>query len=450
MKRAAFLISFIFVLCCRIYNADAQGIITTIAGDSITQYIGVGSPATAYSLAQPVAVCADKKGKVYVANYADNLIMTVYRDTLKTIVGDTSGSSDAGDGYRADSALLRNPDGLCLDTAGNLYISEWYNDVIRKVDVHTGIITTICGISGGGFGGDGFPATLALLNHPHGICTDIAGNVYVADYNNQRIRKITVATGLISTVAGSGTTGYDGDFGAATAASLSYPNSVCTDTSGNIYFAETGNHTIRRIDAATGIITTVAGTGTAGYSVNGTPATTAQLSEPNAVYADKYGYIYISDYGNNIVRAITPGGLIFTIAGNGYYGYSGDGGPPLGASFRGPTAVCTDDSGYIYIADGMNSVIRKMSPVIQLNVGVKDITRPAFDIFPNPSSGRFTITPGQAGTANVYIINTLGQCVCNVTAKGTSSLDLSCYPPGVYYIKYVTQHGEAIQKLVIY
>ncbi len=446
-------IRFIYLLCvvslCYANSIKAQGIITTIAGDGITQYIGEGSPATAYSLAQPVAVCVDKKGKVYVANYADNLIMTVYQDTLRTIVGDTS-LTGSGDGHQADSAQLRNPDGLCLDTAGNIYIAEWYNHVIKKVDVHTGLISTICGTAVGGFGGDNGPATAAQLQHPHGICTDATGHLYIADYSNQRIRKIDLTNGTITTIAGNGTNGYSGDDGLATAASLSFPNSVSTDTAGNVYFAETGNSTIRRIDAATGIITTVAGTGSAGFSIDATPATSTMLSQPNAVYADHYGYIYISDYGNDIVRAITPTGLIYTIAGNGMYGYSGDGGRPLDASFRRPMAVCTDDSGYIYIADGTNSVIRKMSPIIVLKVAVNNIKEAAFNIYPNPSNGHFVLTSGQYTNSSVTVFNTFGQCVYNSAVTSQSfSVDLSGNPPGVYYVRYMTLDGETTRTVVI-
>ena len=442
------------VFClCGTARINAQGIITTIAGNGITQYIGEGSPATAYSLALPAAVCVDKNGKVYVANNADNLIMTVYHDTLRTIVGDTSlsGSSDSGDGHQADSAQLRNPNGLCLDTAGNIYIAEWYNDLIRKVDAHTGIITTICGVSGSGFGGDNGPATAAQLSHPHGICADPANNLYIADYDNQRIRKINLTTGNITTIAGTGANGYSGDNGPATSAALSYPNSVSADTSGNIFFAETGNNTIRRINAATGVITTIAGSGPQGFSPDGTAATSALLNQPNAVFADKYGYIYISDYGNDIIRTISPDGLIYTIAGTGAHGYSGDEGRPLDASFRGPTALCTDDSGYIYIADGTASVIRKMSPIIVLKVGVKNIAIPSFNIYPNPSTGKFTITPAQDDNATITIVNTIGQLVFSARGYGKSmTIDLSGHPPGMYFVHYVTTSGETTTKVMIY
>ena len=260
-----------------INSIKAQGVINTIAGNGITQYIGDGWPADSFSLALPKSICIDKRGKVYVADYADSRIRTVYYDTLKTIAGVDS-AGDAGDGGLADTATLRNPDGVCLDTAGNIYITEWYNDLIRKIDVNTGIISTICGIGGGGFGGDGGPADSALLSSPGGACTDRAGNIYIPDYYNQRIRKVTVSIRDISTIAGTGANGYAGDSGLAVNAHLSYPNSVCTDTSGNVYFSEVGNNTVRKIDVATGIITTVAGKGTQGYSGDGHLAVNAQLS----------------------------------------------------------------------------------------------------------------------------------------------------------------------------
>ena len=264
--------------------ANAQGIITTLAGDGITQYIGVGSPATNFGLALPKGIYADKTGKVYIANSGYGIVNTVYHDTLTNIIGDTSRAGDTGDGGLADTAGIDYPVGVWLDTAGNIYVTEWLNSLVRKVDAHTGIITTVAGVSGGGYGGDGGPATAALISHPSAICTDIAGNIYIPDYNNQRIRKVDAATGLIHTIAGTGINGWDGDGGMATDAKLSFPNSICVDSVGNVYFSEQGSNTIRKIDASTGIITTIAGTGTSGYSADGTRAIQANLSAPNSVY----------------------------------------------------------------------------------------------------------------------------------------------------------------------
>ncbi len=443
------------LLCClgliSVAPVSAQGIITTLAGDGITQYIGVGSPATAFGLAYPRGIYADKKGKVYIANSGYGIVNTVYHDTLTNIIGDTSRPGDTGDGGMADTAGIDYPYGVWLDTAGNIYVTEWLNSLIRKVDAHTGIISTVCGIPGGGYGGDNGPATAARLSHPYAICTDIAGNIYIPDYNNQRIRKITAATGIITTIAGNGVNGFDGDGGMATNAKLSFPNSVAVDTAGNVYFSEMGNSTIRRIDVAAGIIKTIAGTGTQGYSASGTLAIHAQLSQPNSVFIDKFGYTYISDFGNDIIRVISPDSLLYTIAGNGIYNYTGDGGPPLEASFRGPSGVFVNDSGYIYIADGVASVVRRMSPIVQLNVGIHDLTTPSFDIYPNPSSGTFTITPGKQWTeGNITLYNTLGQSIYTKSIGSRPvDLDLGNYPSALYFVRYRTVSGETTRKILI-
>ena len=441
------------VICFSIFNVNfikAQGIITTIAGNGITQYIGDGSPAHSFSLALPKSIYVNKKGKVYIADNANNRIRTVYHDTLSTIVG-SSVPGDTGDGGLADTATLRDPDGVCLDTAGNIYITEWYNDLIRKVDVHTGIISTICGITGGGFGGDGGLADTARLGNPGGVCTDAAGNIYIPDYNNHRIRKISVADGVINTIAGTGVNSYSGDSGLAINATLSYPNSVCVDVSGNVYFSEYGNNTIRRIDALTGIITTVAGTGAQGYSGDGDLATHAELAGPSGIFVDKHNYIYLAEYKNNVVRLITPTDTIYTIAGTGGYGYTGDNGPPLNATFNNPTAVYTDDSGYLYIADGHNSVIRKITPIDTIRVGIKEVVRPSFNIYPNPSSGKFSIISAEQTSADVKITNTIGQCVYNTSCTcNRIDIDFSSYPKGVYFIQYITSEQGTTKKIIIH
>ncbi len=445
---------FLVSICLCIFNVNninAQGVIVVIAGTGISQYIGDGYPATGFSLAFPKSICIDKKGKIYVADYANDRIRTLYHDTLNTIVDTLSLGGDSGDGGLADTAKLDDPDGVCLDTAGNIYITEWYNDLIRKVDAKTGIISTICGIVGGGFGGDGGLADTARINSPGSSCTDIAGNVYIPDYNNQRIRKINIASGYINTIAGTGVNGYSGDSGLATNATLSYPNSICVDTSGNVYFSEHGNNTIRRIDAVTGIINTIAGTGTEGYSGDGSLAIHAELADPSGIFIDKYNYIYLADHNNNVVRVITPAGIIYTIAGTGGYGYTGNGGPPLNATFRGPTAVCTDDSGYVYIADGNNSVIWKMTPVDTLHLGIKEIVKPSFNIYPNPSTGMFSVISGQqTGAADIRVINTLEQCVYNTSFAGKRiDINLSGYPAGMYFVQFISADNNVTEKIII-
>jgi sugar lactone lactonase YvrE len=426
----------------------AQGIITSIAGNGVTQYIGDGWPATTLSLGFPYGICVGPEGNVYVADYIDHRIRMVdVHDTLFTIANTPGLPGHTGDNGPAIAATFDNPIGICIDISGNLYISEEYNNDIRKIDHTTGLITTICGTGAGGYYGDLGPATLAHMERPSGLCVDRDGNIYIADYGNARVRKIDVALGHIATVAGIGTNGSAGDAGLATAAQLSYPKAVCVDTSGNLYIADYGNNAIRKVDAATGIISTIAGGGSPAYSGDGGPAINAKLRQPNAVYMNRQGILYISDFGNDVVRAITPAGYIFTVAGNGMLGYTGDGGPATNATLHGPTGVYADDLGYLYIADGENSVIRKVTPqVLAIN------TQPeqgSFSVFPNPSRGTFNVVlPANTHDAFITITNTLGQVVYNATAATTNITINLNEPPGIYYLS-VMGDGRYTGKIVI-
>ncbi len=341
-----------FVLLFIIFSTflcNAQSTITTIAGDGITQYIGDGYPATIFSLAQPYGICEDKNGTIYVADFADHRIRKInIQDTLFTFCG-TGTSGYSGDGGLIDTAKIRNPSGICIDTAGNLYITEWYNNVVRKVDKSTHIVTTVCGTGAYGFSGDNGPATNAHLADPYASCIDNEGNIYIPDAGNNRIRKVDMHTGTITTVAGSGVMGFSGDNMPATNAKLSNPMGVCVDSLGNIYIADNGNHRIRKVDAITGIITTIAGNGVQGYFGDGGLAINSLIAQPNAICNDRFGNIYFSDFGNNVIRTIYTNGTIKTIAGNGHYGFSGDNGPAANATFNGATGIIVNDSGYIYI-----------------------------------------------------------------------------------------------------
>ena len=222
------------------------------------------------------------------------------------------------------------------------------------------VITTIAGQDTGGFCGDGGPAINGALYSPDGICIDKWGNLYIADGANYRIRKITLSTGIITTVAGTGAWGYNGDSIQATEAELFIPDAVYADTTGNIYIADWSNHRIRKIIVATGIITTIAGTGSPGNTGDGGQATNAKITSPAGLYIDKQQNIYIADADNNNIRKVTPGGIISTIAGNGTLGYSGDGGPATDATFSSPTKAILDNYGNIIIADNYNHAIRKV------------------------------------------------------------------------------------------
>ncbi len=265
-------------------------------------------------------------------------------------------SGDAGPATMADfNGML----GLTSDRNGNLYIADRYNHRVRKVDL-TGVITTFAGTGSAGHSGDGGPATAAELNTPIVLAADTAGNIYVGETGYECIRKIT-PLGIITTIAGTAIgSGYSGDGGPATDASIGIDYGLCTDRAGNVYFSDITNHVVRKIDNA-GIITTFAGNGVMGFSGDGGLATSAQLSGPNGLSSDTAGNIYIADVANNRVRVVNTSGTISTFAGTSF-GYSGDGGPATAAQFNGPSGVAADDFGNVYITDNQPKVVRKVDP----------------------------------------------------------------------------------------
>jgi sugar lactone lactonase YvrE len=273
-----------------------------------------------------------------------------------TVAG-TTVSGYSGDGGPALSAELDSPYGVSLDALGNIYIADTGNSVIRRVD-SSGKIMTIAGNGAQGYSGDGAPATSAALYKPYRVVADRAGNVYIADFYNNRIRKVDTS-GTITTVAGTGAQGYNGDGIPATSAELSLPSAVAVDAAGNIYIADTWNNRIRKIDTS-GMINTIAGTGFAGVLGDDGPATAAQVNEPLGVAVDSSGSVYIVDYGNSKIRKIDTSGKINTIAGTGSIGNSGDGGPATAAFLNQPTGVAVDRAGNVYIADNQNSRVRKV------------------------------------------------------------------------------------------
>ncbi len=382
----------------RIRKIDTKGIITTVAGNGTLGFAGDGSAATAANLNQPSGVALDKQGNIYIADTSNGRIRKVSSaGTISTVAGNGM-VSYSGDGGPATGAQLNGPLGVAADNSGNLFIADSQNGVVRVVNkgaiasvgggtlviprsvatdaagnayvadaqdnrvrrVGTdGTVTTYAGNGTNGFGGDGGPAANAQLNSPAAVAVDGAGNLYIADLGNLRIRKVS-ANGNISTVAGNGSQGYSGDGGPAINASLNTPLGVAVDPSGNLYITDSASQVIREV-TLDGNIKTIAGTGEPGFTGDGGSAASAQLASPIGIAADPFGNIFFVD-GTTRIREINTAGVIATVAGNGSFGYSGDGGMANLAQFSSPSAVWADAAGNLYVADTGNNAIRLLQP----------------------------------------------------------------------------------------
>lgn len=340
-----------------IRKITTDGNINFIAGDGSIGYSGDAAAANLAGLIEPYAIALDGSGNVYFTEPEDGRVreITISDGKINTVVGNGS-LGFSGDGSAANKATMHLPTGLAIDSSGNMYIADSLNNRIRKVTGTT--ISTIAGSGVFSYSGDGGSATAAQLNAPEAVAVDASGNVYIADTANNVVRQIS-AKGVISTIAGNGTAGFGGDNGAATSAQLNAPQGVAVDASGNVYVSDTANARVRKISGGT--IATVAGSGTLGYSGDGAAATSAQLNTPVGLAVDKSGNLYIADVGDSVVRKVSNG-IVTTVAGNGSQGYSGDTGPAAGAMLNGPEGVAVDVAGNLYITDTLNAVVRQVTP----------------------------------------------------------------------------------------
>ena len=344
----------------------APGMIVAYAGTGTAGYQGDGGAATAARLSNPEGVEVAANGDLYIADAGNDVIrkVNVLTGVITTVAG-TGSSGYSGDGGQATAAKLHAPEDVFVAANGDLYIADTGNHAVRKVSAATGVITTVAGSGPSGSSGDGGPATSARLHSPSGIAVAANGDIYISDTANDKIRKVTAATGIITTFAGNGTAGYQGDGGAATSARLKTPEGVALAANGDLYFADTGNHAIRKVSVATGIISTYAGTGTAGFLGDGGAATSARLSSPQAISLNSAGDLYIADTGNNrIRRVVAASGTITTIAGTGTAGGTGDGGSATAARLSSPRGVTVSTTGAYYIGDRANDRVRKVTGLI--------------------------------------------------------------------------------------
>ncbi len=334
-------------------------IITTIAGTGVFGCTGDGGPVSAAPVFHPRKVVSDAVGNIFFVDDGCNCVRKINLAGIITTVAGTSGSTVgfSGDGGLATAALLDQPLGICFDRPGNLYIADQINDCIRKVNT-SGIITTIAGVHGvSGYNGDGIVATTAQLNRPTAVVADTFGNIYIGDNSNNRVRKIDTF-GIITTVAGTGVAGYTGDGGAATMAKMASAYDIEFDRLGNLYIADDVYNTVRKVDL-TGTITTVAGNGLGGDTGDGGPATMAKLRLAN-IGVDSIGNLYIDEVANYRIRRVNPAGIIDSFAGTGMPGYSGDYCDPKDAQFNGQY-VSVDRFGRIFICEISNHRIRMIS-----------------------------------------------------------------------------------------
>ena len=379
--------------------------ISTVAGNGTAGYSGDGGWGTNAKLSSPYGAALDASGNLYIADRNNNRIRKVTTNGVITTVAGNGAAAYAGDGAAATKASLAGPAGVAFDAAGSLYIADQGNNRIRKMDT-SGIITTVAGNGTMGCSGDGGTATSASLDYPRGVALDSAGNLFVADLNNQRVRKVD-ANGVITTVAGNGNAGFSGDGGAATNASLFYPAGVALDAAGNLYIADEDNNRIRKVDAY-GIISTVAGNGSGTCAGDGGAAISASMGLPDAVAFDSFGNLYVADYNNHRVRRVDTNGLIATVAGNGVAGFSGNGGAATNASLDYPAGVALDSAGNLYIADGATNRVRKV------------LQRAGYPTLPLLNVGT-----GNAGSYTVVVTTPYGSVTSAVAALTV------VYPPSI-------------------
>jgi len=427
MKRK-FLLPFLIVATIFTSKINAQIITTLTGGSGIAGFSGDGGAQFSATLNTPGGIFVDRIGNIYIADDGNYRIRKVDKFGIITTVAGNGGSGYSGDGGLATDAQLQ-PFSVFVDGAGNIYFGDVHNNVVREIN-DAGVINTIAGNGTAGYTGDGGLATAALVDAPSGVVVDTAGNVYFSDAT-YRLRKIN-ASGIISTFCGTGVLGFSGDGGPATAAMISTPGYMHIDNATyTLYFEDNNNNRIRKIDLATGIINTVAGNGGGGYSGDGGPATSAELHAPGGITLDSAGNLYIADDVNYRVRIVNPAGIISTYAGSGIAGFSGDGGAAIAARVNVAIDVAIDLSGHLLIADNHNNRIRIIdNPCSGTPYGGVVVATPstscALPFIATMSVDSLTVTPGvtyywQSSLDSVTWTNISGaigiSCIANVTTS---------------------------------
>ncbi len=392
------------------------GVITTVAGNGSWVYQQDGVAATTAPIFLPMGEATDAAGNLYLCDSSNNRVRKV--DVTTGLISTIAGNGEvgfSGDNGPATNAAISAPSSIVLDGSGNIYFTDSANHAVRMVNSLTGIITTIAGLGNQqGYSGDGGLAVAAKLNSPYGLAFDAAGNLYIADTGNSVIRKLTVTTGVITTVAGTGVAGYKGDGGPATAAKLNSPWGITFGGNGNLYIADLNNNVVRQINV-TGIISTVAGTGTPGFTGDGSIATVATLNGPAGIAVDVAGNVYIADSGNNRIRKVNATtGIISTLAGVSNESFIGDGGNSNMAGLYGPYSLFLDESGSLYVSDMFHNRIRRISSntaLLQYQTIRVNRTSPSQpETFENDGNTDLTVTSVNPGS-NAALDSSISTCI---------------------------------------
>jgi sugar lactone lactonase YvrE len=396
--------------------------ITSIAGTGASGFSGEGVAATNATLYSPNAITVDSWGGIFIADTVNNRIRKIATDgTIRTVAG-KSPPAYGGDGGAATNAYLNNPSGVALDALGNIFVADTGNNRVRRIATN-GIIMTVAGNGSSAYSGDGGPGTNASLRSPNRVALDASGNLLISDGNNNRIRRLD-RSGVITTLAGNGTPSFLGDGGPATNASLHSPTAIAMDALTNLFIADSLNHRIRKV-SADGVITTVAGNGSATFSGDGGPATNASLYRPSGLAVNADGSIFLADTSNNRVRRLGTNGIITTVAGTGVASYSGDRGPATNATLRTPGSVAVDASGNLLISDTANNRIREV-----IFAGIQGIQGPVLLLGP--------VTLASAGDYDVIVANqyaSVTSAVVRVTV-GLPPLSATTDPAGAVHLKF--------------
>lgn len=387
------------------------------------------------------------EGNLYIADGTHNVVRMVDKNTgiIYTIAGNGS-DQYMGDGGPATDAQFDDLKYIAFGPAGDLYISDEEHHRVRVVNMQTGIVTTFAGDGGFTFNGDGVPATSSSLASPTGLAFLQNGDLVIADKEMNRIRRVSASNNIITTICGNGTGTNTGDGGPAIDATINMPEGICTDSADNIYIALPENDLVRMINATTGIITTIAGNGTGGYSGDGGPASLAQLNGPCDVAADKNGHLYIADNFNHVVRRVNGLGIlgnISTVAGNGMAGFSGDGGPATAAKMDRVAGISVDSCDNLYISDRINRRVRRVTynNCNLLAVNMVTASRP-IAVYPNPASSMLTISSGeQMNELTIYDVT--GRIVLQKSVNSEQStvnsdqvtVDVTGLLPGIYFVR---------------